>query len=115
MRAGKRFPLLGLRGNAGSLPWDLIAPHEAQAMKNHDQTLERLAERGGLSYSEAAAVIYGEPWPGRELDEAPGRLLEAVERWAETGRTRRPTDTPPEEEDSPGGHPRGDGPDPVLS
>lgn len=39
------------------LPWALIAPHEKQAMKNHGQTLERLAERGGLCFTEAYATL----------------------------------------------------------
>ena len=40
-----------------SVPWSLVAPHEAQAKANHYQTLERLAERGGLSPLEMLAVI----------------------------------------------------------
>lgn len=39
------------------LPWALIEPHAAQAMRNHGQTLERLAERGGLGFSEAYCVL----------------------------------------------------------
>ena len=39
------------------IPWDAIAPHEAQALRNHHQTLERLAERGGLSWVETYAVL----------------------------------------------------------
>ena len=42
----------------------MIAPHEAQAMKNHSQTLTRLAERGGLSPSEAIFVLSDEQWRG---------------------------------------------------
>lgn len=43
-----------------SIPWALIEPHEAQALKNHcDQSLEHLAKRGGLGYHEAIAVIAG--------------------------------------------------------
>jgi hypothetical protein len=40
-----------------SVPWSLVLPHEAQAVKNHSQSLERLAERGGLAPSELLAVI----------------------------------------------------------
>lgn len=40
-----------------SIPWDLIAPHETQAVKNHAQSLRRLAERGGLSPAEMYVVI----------------------------------------------------------
>lgn len=39
------------------VPWDFILPHERQAKNNHYQTLERLAQRGGLSWMEMLAVI----------------------------------------------------------
>lgn len=53
----KVFPLQDYR----PIPWELIAPHEAQAVKNHGgQTLQRLAERGGLSPCEALCAIRGE-------------------------------------------------------
>lgn len=42
-----------------SIPWAAIVPHEPQAIKNHSQSLERLAQRGGLSPQEAIAVISG--------------------------------------------------------
>jgi hypothetical protein len=45
-----------------SIPWDVIAPHEAQAQKNHSQTLERLANRGGLHPKEIVAVMLDRPW-----------------------------------------------------
>ena len=45
-----------------AIPWELLAPHEAQAQRNHSQTLRRLAERGGLSPAEAVAVIDGCDW-----------------------------------------------------
>lgn len=49
------FPIL--RHPEFRLPWALVVPHAKQAMENHGQTLERLAERGGLSFSEALAVM----------------------------------------------------------
>ena|SRR6185369_9425476 len=48
-----------------SVPWSLVDPHEPQALKNHNQTLKRLAERGGLDWSELADVIEGKSWDGR--------------------------------------------------
>lgn len=49
------------------IPWTLIAPHENQAQRNHSQTLERLAARGGLSPMEAVAVLedakFVQRWP----------------------------------------------------
>jgi hypothetical protein len=52
-----------------SVPWRLVEPHEAQAIKNHDQSLERLNERGGLSAGELWCVVHGLNWreqPGTE-------------------------------------------------
>lgn len=45
------------------VPWSVLAPHEKQAMSNHGgQSLERLAERGGLSPKEMFAVIGDRPY-----------------------------------------------------
>jgi hypothetical protein len=52
----------GVQAVVRALPWDMIAPHAERAMKNHQQTLERLAERGGLSACEAVAVLDDRPW-----------------------------------------------------
>lgn len=40
-----------------SIPWSLIEPHQDRAWKNHQQSLDRLDERGGLSACEALCVI----------------------------------------------------------
>jgi hypothetical protein len=40
-----------------SIPWNTIKPHEKQAIKNHSQSLETLAERGGLDWIELYAVL----------------------------------------------------------
>lgn len=68
------------------IPYNLIAPHEAQAMRNHGQTLQRLAERGGLSWTEITAVLADKTWkelgwkdlPAKEYDERERRAKEAV-------------------------------------
>jgi hypothetical protein len=39
------------------VPFDLVKRHERQAMENHSQTVERLAERGGLSWFELLMVL----------------------------------------------------------
>ena len=45
-----------------SISWELIAPHESQALQNHGrQTLQRLAERGGLSPIEMYCVLNDKP------------------------------------------------------
>jgi hypothetical protein len=42
-----------------SVPWRFIETHRAQAERNHGQTLERLAERGGLTPAEMLCAIEG--------------------------------------------------------
>lgn len=64
------FPIMGCPRSKGCgcnyqtlcIPWAAIAPHEQQAQKNHGQTLARLAERGGLSWVEAFAVLTDQHW-----------------------------------------------------
>jgi len=51
-----------------------------QAMDNHRQTLERLAERGGVSLAEAAALAEGRRWRAMTNDEALAALKKAGER-----------------------------------
>lgn len=58
-----------------AIPWLVIASHEAQAQKNHYQSLKRLAERGGLSVVEAVVVLLDKPFP-RSPDLTPARLAE---------------------------------------
>lgn len=49
-RNGIMFAVVGV-------PWDMIAEHEAQCLRNHGQTLEHLARRGGITAQEACAVL----------------------------------------------------------
>ena len=72
-QAAKGMPILG-RKDVAPFPWHLIEPHSKQAMKNHGQTLERLAERGGLSPSELLAVMEDREWHRMDQDEALSRL-----------------------------------------
>ena len=53
-----RFPIMA-SSLLTSVPWEFIEPHAAQAMANHDQTLNRLAQRGGLSACEALCAVTG--------------------------------------------------------
>jgi len=66
----RRFPILTSYADRRkypdwpvSIPWRLVAPHEKQALHNHQQTLERLAERGGLDVLELLAVLTDRDWP----------------------------------------------------
>lgn len=53
--ANKRYPIQG----GPSVLWSVMAPYESAAKQNHDQTLAQLAERGGLSPSEAMCLAEG--------------------------------------------------------
>jgi len=61
----RMFPILEgayAKSNGAMVPWAFVAPHERQALRNHDQTLERLAEGGGLGWSEVECVVLDKPW-----------------------------------------------------
>lgn len=58
-----------------SIPWAVLAPHEAQALANHGQSLERIAQRGGLEASEAVAIIEDRPWHRMPRKDANAALL----------------------------------------
>ncbi len=60
----RMFPILTNRykrkeswGDLTEIPWAMIAPFSKRAKRNHSQSLETLADRGGLSPSEAIAVL----------------------------------------------------------
>lgn len=61
-----------------SVPWSLLAPHEAQARRNHSQSLTRLAERGGLSLCEIIAVLEDRDWHSMDEAAAFARLRERL-------------------------------------
>lgn len=62
----KKFQILGTNE---SIDWNLIAPHEKQAMENHcGQTLEQLARRHGLSWYELLCVLLDKPFTEVEYD-----------------------------------------------
>ena len=62
------FPVLHSKPHCSVL-WSKIAPHEAQARANHGgQSLEKLASRGGLDWTELLAVLEDRPW--RKMSEA---------------------------------------------
>lgn len=67
-----------------SIPWDMIKPHEAQAFKNHYQSLKRLNERGGLGVTEVLAVLKDEPWKLIEKDSAEALLSKMVKDYEES-------------------------------
>jgi hypothetical protein len=54
----KMFPIQ----DGPSVPWEVMAPHDAQSKLNHGgQDIQRIAERGGFSCAEAWLVVQGLP------------------------------------------------------
>lgn len=67
------MPVLG-HDDMEPLPWPIIVPHAIQAQINHNQSLKRLAERGGLSPCEMLAVLEDRPWQKMDTAEAIGKI-----------------------------------------
>lgn len=58
----KMFPILNAEVDQEcpkEIPWAVIRPFQKTAFRNHGQTLEELAQRGGLSCCEAYWVMSG--------------------------------------------------------
>jgi len=53
-----------------AVPWALVGPHEAQAARNHHQSLRQLAARGGLDPLELLAVVSDVPYPAEQVQAA---------------------------------------------
>ena len=70
-----------------SVPWALVAEHEAQCQRNHQQSVQRLAKRGGLSPAELLCVLRDEQFDYTMTDlQAVPQVLQRVRDWlAETG------------------------------
>lgn len=65
----RMFPIMANRYNRKEpwdapieIPWGMISPCESRAKMNHSQSLERLAERGGLCPTEAMNVLGDRAW-----------------------------------------------------
>jgi hypothetical protein len=62
----RMYPVLDVpKGFPSRIPWAMLAPHEGQALRNHGQTLDQLAGRGGLAVNEIVAIIQGVGRPER--------------------------------------------------
>ncbi len=67
------------------IPFAMIEPHEEQAKRNHSQSLERLAQRGGLAACEAIDIIEGRRWgSARPCIENERYLINKVRAWRAT-------------------------------
>ncbi len=79
----RQYPIIGTMPQE-YIPWDMLVPHEKQALRNHGQTLELLAKRGGLDWFEVAWILEDKEWrasPGMSLNEAKKIVLEHVAAW----------------------------------
>ena len=73
-RIKKPYPIQ----NGSSVPWEVMAPHNAISLTNHSQTIERIAERGGFGPAEAYCIVNDLKW--REMEETIG-FKEAERLW----------------------------------
>lgn len=64
----KQFPVLG--GCGAMIDYQLVVDHGEQAKRNHYQTVERLAQRGGLGWSELYAVLHNKPFQKLDANDA---------------------------------------------
>ncbi len=65
------------------LPMALFQKHEPQALRNHDQTLKRLNERGGLGPGEALNILLDREFKRTGFDDIDDlkTLLSMFEDW----------------------------------
>ncbi|MNF80825.1 hypothetical protein D3C84_630780 [compost metagenome] len=63
--------------NFKSIPMRLLMPYEEQALRNHSQSLQRLAERGGMAACEILGIIRGSRWS--QLKVTPDDEAELIE------------------------------------
>jgi hypothetical protein len=56
------FPILAAPSDCPkSVPWYMVEDHARQVQYNHDQSVQRLAERGGLNPIELYLVLHDRP------------------------------------------------------
>lgn len=66
----KDFPILNSKIGPKTIPAINVYLHADQAERNHRQTVNRLAERSGLSWCELFAVLHDKPWRSMNEQEA---------------------------------------------
>jgi hypothetical protein len=85
----RQFPIISTEeerqvGIPLSVPFAWAVQFDQQARKNHSgQSIERLAQRGGLGIEELYAVVNGLTFAST-MDELRGKPLEEVVKWLET-------------------------------
>lgn len=79
----KTFPVLRSTMTDGRVPFAMVLEHEGQCLKNHSQTVNRLAERGGLGWAELLAVLEDRPWSNVPFKEAKHIVSLLADAWRE--------------------------------
>lgn len=71
-KPSRLFPIL--QGGGVGIDWEMVLPHAGQAYRNHSQELDRLAERGGLSWLELWFVMHDRDFDfGTKMTESEAR------------------------------------------
>lgn len=79
----KQYPVIGTNPQE-YVPWEILIPHEKRVIRNHAQTLEQLAERGGLAWVEIVWILLDKRWggpPNPPPDVARSAVLKYVAAW----------------------------------
>lgn len=59
METARKFPIIHTNEN---IEWNIVEPYRERALINHGQTLERIAERGGLDWYEMFCLLLDKPF-----------------------------------------------------
>lgn len=77
----KMFPIMDIQSHSTEyIPWFYLSGCAERALKNHGQSLETLAQRGGLSWCEALALMEDRPWCRMDNDEAKRKVHQIIAR-----------------------------------
>jgi hypothetical protein len=74
----RKFPVMTESKSGAFIFWDMIEPHRRQAARNHGQSLERLAERGGCCPEELCAILEDREYRKMDKVEARERLADLI-------------------------------------
>ena len=66
-----------------AIPFEMLVPHEKWALINHQQTMQRLWERHGLSACESIAMLEDRKWTRMDDKEAREKLKQMVKEYEE--------------------------------
>ncbi len=92
MGDGRSFPIQlpasSVEGCPSSVPWGFVEQYAARLLQNHGQTVQRLAERGGLGICELAAAVIGVSWlDAPPLAKSIELVNDSVSIWSESPKT----------------------------